>query len=497
MTAVTILNILKRNKAIVAIFLLLTTLRLINLLNFPIFGDEALYLSLSDNLTRNYSLFLSSIKYGVMPVFIWILSLVFLINQDFFNLMFLGRIINVTLDLLSALLIYQISQKLFNKTTALLTTIFYLSLPLNFLHSRLILLESATNFFIILSLFLSLKLYNHTKFKISLLISTALPLTLSYFVKPLSIISFPMIFSLPIINILEKKHFTFKLIKPYLFKLLTLILTTTLLIALFYFPVSKEFSTRYLSSNDLTNIIPNFKSNIWRVLWWSKIYFTIPVILILILAFLFGAIQKNIKVFWLIFWIFSATFLATFNAAHFYPRHLYLLAPPIAILCGQFLSRIYYFDKSIAFSLLILIILPSWILNFKIIFNPSNAPIVLEDRQQFFEDWSSGVNIEKISQTLNQLSKDTKIIVFTENEPSQFWVFKNLYKIPNAQIIPSANLFNSKFLEPELQNLINNNTYLVLNKNQTAPKDWPVQKIASYPKGPNREISIYKLIPPK
>lgn len=491
----TIIN--KTDKKLLAIFIILGIFRLINLHNFPIFGDEALYLYLSDKILTNPNSLIDSINFGVMPIFIWILSILLFINNQIINPLILGRVSTVLLDIMSAYLVYSITKLLFNKFTGIVSSIIYLLIPLNFLHSRLVLLESPVNFFSLASIYFVLivifkKSVSFTKYK--LLVLSALFFVISYFIKPISLIIFPTLVGAFIISVFNYKKINIKSLKDPFLQSSFLSLLIIILIATFYLPISDYFNKRFLIENS-TDYFTEFKKNLWLFYWWSKNYFTFPIIFIVIGGIFYGICQKDIKILWLFFWVILATFISTFKAANFYPRHLYLLTAPLSIIVAVLIAKIFSINKFMAvFIILSVLILPLKI-DLNLLINPQSAPIALEDKQQYFDDWTSGTGLDKVSFTLNQLSREQKITVFVDDESSQSFVLKKIYKVKNSEIFSSNNLYSGKYLEKELQQKINSNSYMVLNKNPEAPPNWPVIKIASFPKSPNRSINIYRIIP--
>src|SRR5581483_3713960 len=104
----------------------------INLTNFPIFGDEALYLALGDQIVKSLGAAFNSLSYGVLPLDIWTLSLLNLLTFHL-NPLFAARALQVVWDLISAGIIFLITQRIVNQKAALIATLIYLFLPLNFL----------------------------------------------------------------------------------------------------------------------------------------------------------------------------------------------------------------------------------------------------------------------------------------------------------------------------------------------------------------------------
>jgi len=469
---------------IIILSFFLGIIRFINLTAIPIFGDESLYLSFTYNILKNPLVHgLDSIRYGVMPVFIWLQSLTHLLFRQFFNPLFLGRAFSIVADLSSAIFIYLIAKNLFNKKYAVFSTLIYLSLPLTFFHSRFTLLEATTNMFITAAIYLSWQKINSLR-----IVALAALLSLAFFTKPLAVISF---FPVILIPILLRK------LKPKLLirYCLSFLLAALIIIGL-YLPIRHQF-TKFISSYNLINpqILDLFKSNLWKALAWSKRYMTLPIGLSIIVVFIISLYKKLPQLLWLSFWFIQAIILSSYFGAYFFPRHLYLLAPPTALLSGYFFYQLFKTRPLIAYLAFFVSLLPAWYLNSQIVINPNSAAIAGEDKQQLYQNWNSGVGLPAISQKLEVLSEEQKIVVFVENDPSITWPLQHLYQTGNTEIIPSDNLLSGQFINDKLSNNINDPIYIILALNTHPPSSWPINLISSYSRGPNYSIDLYQLQP--
>lgn len=469
-------------------FIALVVLRFLNLGKIPIFGDESVHLYLADKITQNPSSLFEPIKFGVFPIAIWTQAFFQFIFGIFLNPLLIGRSVTVTADLLSAYLLYKISQKFLNKSSALVTSITYLLLPLNFLESRLALLESLTNLFLMLALYFIVKLTlsKSQKEKLKIFIFVSGSLVLSFFTKPLALSAFPAVAFFPVFQ--NKTN-----LKKSLFSSFSILPTISLVILFFYLPSSSNFSRYVVGGQSLPQLLSHFRLNLWRTFWWSTTYLTTPVILATTLSCLSFFFKKDMKTLWLIFYLFSVALIECFFGLNFYPRHLYLLAAPVSLLVGYAFSQIYLFRKRLSVLLLLAVLLLPFTLDLQIITSPETAPLALEDKLQLFEDWSSGVGDDKVADRINQLSQTQKITLYVENESSQTWVFQKLYHLNNTQIIPSNNLLLGQFIEPQLLSQGEGQKYYLLNKTQTKSDNWPGKLIFSVNKGPSRTMNLYSL----
>lgn len=491
----------KLNILFILLIVLLVLIRFINLGNIPIFGDEALYLWLADLAQKNSGNFLKSVSYGVFPINIWLLAILEFITGHIFNPLLLGRAIETFFDLGTAGLVFLTGKRLFGKVTGAVALVIYLTLPLSFFHSRFTLLDPLTNFFATAAVFSSLRLTDLKKTNkiLTAAVLLGLFLVLGFFTKPIAVVVYGAIITTPILVLFSsKKKFNIEAVyKPLLgLSLGFLLLFISLLI--FYFPVSHQFTDRFVSSADksFSAIFSQVKGNLWLIYWWGKVYLSLPIILVIIFSSLLIAINKQIKLLWLYLWLGSLIFLEALFSARLFPRHILMIGPPSALIVSYFFTRIFGKNLILMTFFLTLTLLLNFNLISKIIIDPKTAPIALEDKQQFFEDWTAGEGFKEISDKIKNVSANSdSYIVYTENDPSFVWTFSNLYELGENNVYGSTNLSKQKFLDKNELNLgAGKDKFIILNKNPDAPIDWPVQLISAFPKGQNRTVNLYKVI---
>lgn len=473
-------------KSLILSILILAIFRFTRLTDFPPFGDEVLYLFFADQIITSPSLFLNSIPSGVMPILSWILTPIELATKNIISPLTAGRGYILISDLLSSFLIFLIGKLLFNSKSGFIASIIYLSLPANFLISRMVLLEPLVNLFIITTIYFGINSLTkgHLTKKVNhyWIIISGLLLILGYFTKPIAAVYFPAVFSIPLINL---SFFKRRKDLKYIFINFILLLGLTIIaLLIFYLPIAHNFQGYIIPLNTpIVEHIAISKANLWRLFWWSDNYFTLPILLAAIISSIMGLYKKSLPILWLTVWIITILILSIYFSAHFYPRHLYPLTAPISLLLGYLLSRVVNKNSALGTFVLVLIIALPLSFNYQLVFNPLNAPLALEDRQQFLEDWTAGVGYLEISTKINKLSSKTPITVYTDNQVNEKWVLENLYKTPNATIITDIKLVNNK-----------TPSYLILNRYPDIPKELKTRLIYSYPKGPNRNISIHEII---
>ncbi len=482
----------KRYLLAISLFVLIF-LRFININSIPIFGDEALYLHIADEFRKNpINAIPYSISYGVFPVYSIVIALIQLITFDLINPLILGRAVAILIDILSAFVVFKITKKIFDTKAAILAGTVYLLLPLTFFHSRLVMLESLANFLSLLGLLFATNLVYEKRLNLKDAIFAAIVLALSFFTKPLGALIFPTIIALPLLRVTRIKSFVKELWIPTL-NLLLVFAIFLIFITLLYIPISNEFTVRYVNdgNKNILDTVAHFKLNLFKLWWWTKVYITLPLIItsILPLFLIFHGVTK--KILWVYLWIISIIVLETLFSARYFPRHIYILSAPIAILSGLFFSYLSERGKVLTLLAFILVLVPSIDFDTKILFSPQASNIALEDKQQFYEDWTSGTGLPQMANKINELSRHSDIVVFTEKDPSFTWTLTELYGAKDV-FKESDNLRLGLYLtENDLDT--DKKVYLLLNKKYLAPEVWPLELVYSYPKGPNRAINLYQL----
>jgi len=457
--------------------------------NVPIFADEAIFLYQADKIIENPKNLLISLEEAQFPVMTWTLAVIHLATPKFDPLL-TGRLLSVLADFSSAFFIFLIGRKLGNKLLGLFATILYLAIPLNFFHSRLALQQPLTNCFALLTVYFILLATQNGKFKIKYIFAIFISSLFAFFAKPLALASILPSLFVPIMFALKPDSFKInfrKLVYSYRNILLGLIPAAVTTIIFFLLIPNNVFSTHAALN------FSEFKFNLFRSLVWLRIYITNPLLLFTAICALWFLLKRNWTIVWLSLWILSPVLVGSLFLKFFYPRHLFPISAPIALISAYGLYNLFKYKKDLAIILLIILLLLPLDGDLKIITNPKTV-LAGEERQGFYEDWPSGVGLLEIAKNLKSLSRDKIIEVYVENEPLIAWALPNLFDIGKAKICPSNDLlWNRESFYKTLQNRSSkDNLYLILNHYPYLSSGWKFQLIYSYPKGPNRSTNLYK-----
>jgi len=471
---------------------ILIIVRFINLNKIPIFIDEQAHLRMGEVSLNGFGNLFFPVRNRIFPVIPWILGTSQILFGNLVNYLFLGRAIMVIADILSALFVYMIGKEIFDRKYGILAAIVYLSLPLNFFHSRLILLEPITFMFFIGALYFFIKNRSGHYGKLSLVQSGLIGffLALSFLSKPTALVLFT---AFPIILVNSWVNTKTKSIARIAKDILPLVLIVCVGLAVTIpvtFSVWSKFSD-LLVWNNPASILPIFKKNLWLTWWWLKAYITMPIIILSLLAVLFSLLFKIWRISWVFLWLATMVLINSTLAIFFFPRHLYFLSFPISLLTAFILYELSKRSSQFIWILLMFFFLViAWRVDFQIVTNPQKASIALEDKQQFFEDWTSGVGLDRVASQLKNISSEKEIFIYVESDGGFGWALVHLYDTGNSTIIESNQLNDRKSM---LYLPKKDNIYVVLNREPDPPQGWPLELIGAYPKHTERRyIKIYK-----
>ena len=475
--------------------------RLINLLNIPIFTDEAIYIrwaqiGLNDPAHRYISL-----TDGKQPMLTW---LMYPMLKIFSDPLFAGRFVAVLSGVLTVIGIYLLTRELFNKKTAVLACAFYIISPFTLIYDRLALMDSLLSTSAVWSLYLQVLLIKKRRLDVGLLLGLVMGLGLltkssAYFF----ILHLP--FSLLLFNFSATKKFS-SLSKwlglAFLSTTISMVIYNSLRLSPWFYIINLKNHVFILSFSEfLKHPFELFKGNLIGLLGMLTGYLTLPLSVFIFLGSLWSFLQKDKKILLLSIWfIFPFFSLAAFGIVIF-PRFTLFMVIPLLIIAA------YLFEKSARsilkynkYLLLILLLIVSFSIrqSYLIMFDPVKTNIPSTDRNQFFDDWPSGYGVKDVINYLRKQSEAGKIVVGTEGtfglNPAVYEIYLGTNK--NVEIhgfwpvsqVPQL-LLNTSRQYP---------TYLIFKEKQDIPADWPLKLIAKYQRGLGKTyLYFYQVDPSK
>lgn len=467
--------------------------RVTNLLKFPIFADEAIYIRWSQYILNDWTQKFIPLTDGKPPLHMWLMIPYLKFISD---PLLAGRLFSVTCGIFSLLGIYLLTKELFNKQSAFLAAIFYLFLPYPLTYDRMALTDGPLLMFMIWFIYSLAKLTKKINFRWGIV--TGLLLGLAFLTKPNALFFYPFLaFSLILFNFKEKKN----LIKLLALLFLAFIVSLSSYGVLKLSPFARFIFTR---SSDYSFTIKEFLSapvytlglTLGKIIPWIFSYYTLPVMGLFVGGVFYGLVKKNRLIIFL-FTVYCLLF--TVNAVFgrvIYPRYFLIFLPAIIpVTSFIFLELFKKLEIDLKAIILFLILLPSFYFDYFLIFKPLKTPFVLMDREQHLTDWSSGIGIREIAQYFKKMPNKNKIWVYTEGFfgtlPDGLAIFLNNYGIGVDGVgVPVLGIPEKAFKKIEEGNEV----YLVANSTRVNLNDPRVKIIKEFPKPAKKDGTIEKLI---
>lgn len=379
-----------------ATFVLIFTYRLIK---FPIFEDEAIHLLMSERLFNDpLNNFFTFMRHGFLPTLGWLIFLVRFFVEDS---LFAGRLLNVLLasSLFYWLYLVKKEYKLPMRFFILSSTLFLFS-PILFLNSRVTLLDTPVMVFSAWCLYLLVLSLRKQKPVFHILFFLILLFCL--------LIKFTSLFIIPsliyILYVKYKKTGKLAKCKYPLLMLFSAFMVFFLIIFPFFYSVSGVLGTGLVFNLKIGDILSKVHQNFWLFLNWSKVYypfFPLSVFFFVILLLGKRKTKGNELMTALLIWFVTSFFTMVFFNRFFYPRHILMLLVPLQVI-SIFVLQKYSLKVSCAF--VIFLVLMRITLFRDLLLNFTKAEMAKEDRFQYLEDYTSGINIDDIANFLSDKS---------------------------------------------------------------------------------------------
>lgn len=473
--------------------------RIVNLLNIPIFTDEAIYIrwaqiGLNDPAHRYISL-----TDGKQPLLTWLMYPSLTIFSD---PLFAGRLVSVLSAVFAVLGMYFVAKELFGKKTAFFACFLYLISPFTLIYDRLALMDSLLAGLGIWSLYLQVLLIKAPRLDLSLLLGVTVGLGL----LTKSSASFFLYFlpaNLLLFKFSPKKKIK-RLSKWLGLSILSIIISQLMYHSLrlspwFYIIEQKNYSFILTFKEFFDKPFSLFLPNLNGLLEILIGYLTLPVFVVLVLSLVFAFIKKNKKILYLLIWFLFPFLSLAFFAKVIFPRFILFMIIPLFIVVARLLSRFaqFSYQKMKLFLVIIpLILLYPFYQSYLILASPVDVSIPKIDRNQLFDDWPSGYGVREVIDYLSQKAKLSKIVIGTEGtfglNPAVYEIYfqgnKNveIYGFWPVSKVPELLLEKARFYP----------TYLIFKEKQDIPKDWPLTLIKKYRRGKGNTYLLFYQVKP-
>ena len=465
-------------------------LRLPNLTLQPIFADEAIYIRWAQVIKAEQTLRFLPLSDGKTPLFMWAMVPFFKIIAD---PLLAGRFLSVMSGFFTLLGVFFLSKRIFNTRTAFWAGLLYVITPYTVFFDRMALVDSMLSAFTVWVVYFALWLTRSLRLDISMVLGyllggavlTKTPGMLNFFLVPLTLIGFK-----------KDKGSGHSLVKlAVLWGAATsigLVIYNLLRLGPNFQLLSSRnsdyiFSPLELAGRPLDPFIPHFHD----IADWFPKLLTWPILLCLILGIgyiIFGLFRQSFRGQYLqrlviLLWaviplILNMAFLRTFTA-----RYLLSSIPLLLIIAGFGVTKLlppFAYIKKLPLFLMLIVLLPLPLyFDYYLLTSPGKAPLPIEERRGYFEQWTAGYGFSDIAKYLIEKSKTRKVVLGTSGffgtlpDGIQIYLDK-----ADVRIVGSSATISAQVRNASKENL----TYFLGNKNDLADKIKGIILIKEYPK---------------
>ncbi|OIP57195.1 MAG: hypothetical protein COX79_04065 [Candidatus Levybacteria bacterium CG_4_10_14_0_2_um_filter_36_16] len=477
-------------------FFLFFFLRLYHLKLLPIFVDEAIYSRWAQFGKYNPSLRLMSLEDGKQPLYVWLVSL---LMQYVYNPPIAGRLVSVAAGFGTMVGLFLLSFELFkNRWISIISVLLYVLYPAALLLNRMAIYESLVGMFCVFILYLAILLVKKANFATSFLLG--LLLGAGILTKSSGFITIYMLPTTLILSTLKEKR-TKQLIKWVFFTAvavgLSLLYYSVLLLSDNYHMISEKDS---VFTYRLYELIPyhafqTWTPNILKLLYWTTIYLTYPLALVVFFSFI-GKGQRKEKLLLLFWFIIPVVGIGLFGrlltARYIFPLSIFLL--PLAAV-GFW--ELYYFLKSKLKYFFIIIACASFLIfsDYKILADMPRAPIPKEDIEQYSNGFSMGEGLREIVAYLKEQAIKEQIIIASEGTYGGLpATVIEIYFVNNANVKQhSFDILPKQLPDYLLEKNQTKPVYIIFNQTQDVG-DWPVEPVLRFKRGASDNyLSLYRV----
>jgi len=455
--------------------------RFINLLQPPIFIDEALYLRWTQAFLNNRANWLISLQEAWAPLQIWLATGLSLINRT--NLLFNLRFLSIIISGLSLIIIIKLTKLLFpQEKAAFWSGLLFILSPFVLIHDRLGIRDAGVTAIGLIILYgLSLRLFKKKKSGVFIL---SLGLALGLLWKNIT-------WFFPGLTLLAYLWF-----KPKL-KAYDLTILLALLLPLGFYLLTDTFSALAQKNQIfLISQLPNpelIRANLYQIFHWWFEYLTPPIVILTFLG-AFTSWQRYRQSFYLLaLFILPVLVFESLFAQILFPRYFLFTAVFSLIWASLGLKTLLNKNKVLT-TIAILSLTPAIVFSSAIIKNLSTAPLPAIEKWQYVTGWPSGYGLRTLANHLKLNPPDVLIVEFSDLIRSglpYYWPDHNLTVI----VMSSDNQ-----LSPDNIQLINQalsskqSVVLALNILENPPKFFLADKIKSVPRPDNQtSLRLYQV----
>lgn len=495
---------MKRWKWVIIGFFVLTGLyavsRLTNLTALPIFTDEAIYIRWSQIGMRDPAWRFISLTDGKQPMFTWVMMVLLRLfeNRD---PLFVGRLVSVLSGVAGLIGVSVLSFELFkSRRVMLFAGLMYVISPYTLWYDRMALYDSMVAAFSVWSLYFAVRMVRTLRLDMALILGLVLAGGmlnktsgfLSLYLLPVTLILFD--WRAPRVM---RRLFTWVLLAG-VAAVLSQVLYSVLRLSPFFHMVSQKDNVFVFSLGEWMNQPFRFlEGNLKGMFDWLREYLTAPVFVAAMLPLFMRWEKMRERVLLYFWWILPFVALATF-AKILYPRFILFMSIPLMLVAADALVRIMkrIHRPLVKAAVLTVLLLPSFVMSYRIVLHPQAAPIPLSDRGQYIDDWPAGGGVTEVVAYIREVAKNEDVLVVTEGTFGLMPYALEIYLVDNPNVVIRAVWPLPDAMPEEIRAASQDRvSFLVLNESQEPPAGWPLTLVGEYQKGSraDRHLRFYRI----
>lgn len=417
--------------------------RIFNLRLWPIFTDEAIYTRWSQIALNDAAFRFISLTDGKQPLWHWFTIASMKIFSD---PLIAGRITSVAAGFFGMVGIWFLAFELMQrKKIAYIASIFYLLTPFTLFYDRIALVDSMLTMWGIWTLYFGIKTAKLVRLDLAMI--TGFMMGAGLLTKSPAVF-FQYLYPLTFLFITKKKNISKWLILSIPTLLIAEAMRNILRLSPWMYLIGRknvEFIVTY--QEFLEEPFRWFWGNLPSLTRWWTGWLTWPVALVSIISFIFVLLPTHFSLSlrkkWrqmLVLFIFSLLPLMTAAALGkvIFARYLLFVTPMllIATATGTHLILDFVKKKNAKIVFILFLSVSALFIDYKILTNPIEAPIISADRDQYVDGFPAGWGVDEVISFLKQESSDKKIFLGTQGTfglmPYSFELY--LWDNPNIQI---------------------------------------------------------------
>src|SRR3989344_1410576 len=494
-----------KHKKLILFFVGLSALyfitRLYNIMELPLFTDEAIYTRWSQIARYDAAWRFISLTDGKQPSFVWIDMVFMRIVSD---PLLAGRLVSVVSGFFGMVGIFLLAKEIFkNQKAGIFAAIIYLIYPFSLVYDRMALYDSLTATTLIWGLLFQILLVRKRRLDIALILGFIMGfgvLTKSsafflVYLFPLSLLLFDF----------KQKNRSYEFAKWIGLAGVSTILTygfySMLRLSPFFHIISEKNSIFvYPVKEWILHPLQYFTGNWNGLVSWLSEYSTLPFLAVIFVSFLLGGKKFIREKLFLFLWFFGPFLALALFGKILYPRFILFMTMPLLVL-GSF--TIWYLSENTKNSLLkigILVLAFAFIMrsDFYVLTDFARAPIAKADTDQFINAWPAGGGIREVIEFLSEESKKGKIYVATQGTFGSLPTYATEIYLDMNKNIKKRGIWPIPPLIPEdlVEKAKNMRVFFIFNDTPEPPAGWPVKLVEKYQKGiGNSYLSLYEVLP--